>query len=183
MTNPRPPKRQRTSSAASLPESINNFTLLPISLPSPLPTVPSAVHILYLRRHEEPPKPPALTSTAPPRTIFVVNVPVDSTKETLRGLFASLGGRLEDVRFHGQEEGDEDVAEKLSFPEIWDRRLNPSGTTAHITFPTPEDVNKIFKTIVKERRNQAGAIREWGVGVSNPTSSLGLQRTFFLCKF
>ena len=104
MTNPRPPKRQRTSSATSLPESINSFTLLPISLPSPLPSVPSAVHVLYVRRHEEPPKPPAITSTEPSRTIFVVNIPVDSTKETLRGLFASLGGRLEDVRFHGQED-------------------------------------------------------------------------------
>lgn len=183
MTNLRPPKRQRTSSAASLPGSVNGFSLLPISLPSPLPTVPSAVHILYLRRHEEHPKPPAVTSTEPSRTIFVVNIPVDSTKETLRGLFASLGGRLEDVRFRGQEDGDADVSEKLLFPEVWDRPLNSSGATAHITFPKLEDVNKIFKTITKERRNQAGAIREWGVGVNNPTSSLGLQRTSFLYKF
>ena len=177
MTNLRHAKRQRTSSATLLPDSVNSFTLLPINLPSLLPSVPSAVHVLYLRRHEEPPQPSTITSPEPSRTIFVVNIPVDSTKEILRGLFASLGGRLEDVRFHGQEDEDSEGPEKLLFPEIWDRRLNSSGATAHITFPTPEDVNKILKTISKERRNQAGPIREWGVGVENPTSSLGLQRT------
>jgi Rrp7 RRM-like N-terminal domain len=177
MTKPRPPKRQKTSSSALLPESINNFTLLPITLPSSVPSVPSATHILYLRRHEQPPQPPALISTEPSRTIFVVNVPVDSTKEILRGLFASLGGRSENVEFHGQNNDEAIHTENLSLPEIWDRRLCPTGSTAHITFPTSDEVDKIFRTILKERRNQGGAIREWGVGVDNATSSLGLQRS------
>lgn len=176
MTNARPPKRQKiNSSASSLPESIHAFTLLPITLPSPLPSLPSAVHVLYIRRHEEPPEPPAITPIESPRTMFVVNVPIDSTKELLRGLFASLGGRLEDVRFYGQE-GTENP-ENLSLPDTWDRRLHASGATAHITFPTSEELDKIFKTISKERRKQSGGIREWGIGVENPTSSLGLQRT------
>jgi len=171
MTNARPAKRLKVSSS-SLPDSISKFTLLPITIPSHLPSVPSALHIIYLRRHEEPPRPPAITPAESPRTIFVVNVPVDSTKEILRGLFASLGGRLEEVRFHGEKDNND---ENLSLPDIWDRRLHPSGGTAHITFPTSEEVDKIFKTISKERRSCAGAIREWGVGVNNPTSSLGLQ--------
>lgn len=179
MTNARPPKRQKTSSKGpQLPELINGFTVLPIAFPSPLASVPAAVHILYIRRHEETPRPPAIPSSDPSRTIFIVNIPVDSTKELLRGLFASLGGRLEDVRFHGQDHKDP-VAEdgkELVFPDVWDRRLHSSGETARITFPTTEDVNKIFKTITKERRTQGGAIRQWGIGVTNPTSSLGLQR-------
>jgi len=178
MMNARPPKRQKTTfSSSSLPESVHSFALLPITLPSPLPTVPSAVHVLYIRRHEEPPQPPAITPTESPRTIFAVNIPIDSTKELLRGLFSSLGGRLEDVRFHGKE--DTDVSENIiSLPEVWDRKLHASGATAHITFPTSEEVDKIFKTISKERRKQAGGIREWGVGVQNPTSTVGLQRIF-----
>lgn len=178
MTNSRSPKRQKTSSASSLPESIHGYTLLPIKIPSPLPSVPSAVHVLYIRRHEESLRPPAVASPESSRMMFVVNVPVDSTKETLRGLFASLGGRLEDVRFHGQDDDDTEEPEKLIFPDVWDRRLIPSGGTAHITFPNSEDISKILKTISKERRNQSGAIREWGVGVDNSTSSLGLQRIF-----
>ena len=106
----------------------------------------------------------------------MVNVPVDSTKEILRGLFAGLGSRLEDVRFHKDNDDLEDI-EKLKLPDTWDRKLICTGGSVHITFPTEEDVNKIFKTISKERRNQIGPIREWGVGITNPTSSLGLQRT------
>jgi len=176
MTNARPPKRQKTnSSASSLPESIQSFTLLPITLPSSLPSLPSAVHVLYIRRHEEPPQPPAATPIESSRTIFAVNIPIDSTKELLRGLFASLGGRLEDVRFYGQNETE--APENISLPDTWDRKLHSSGATAHITFPTSEEVDKIFKTVSKERRKQSGGIREWGVGVENPTSSIGLQRT------
>ena len=175
MTNAPPQKRQKAaSSSSSLPESVHSFTLLPITLPSPLPSVLSAVHVLYIRRHEKPPQPPALA----PQTIFVVNIPIDSTKELLRGLFASLGGRLEDVRFHNKE--DVNVPEDLSLPNVWDRRLHVSGANAHITFHTTEEVDKIFKTISKERRKRSGAIREWGVGVQDTTSSLGLQRTLLL---
>jgi ribosomal RNA-processing protein 7 len=178
MTNPRPSKRQRTTSS-SLPETINGFTLLPITLPSPLPSVPPAIHSLYLRRNEETPRPPAVTSTDPSRTIFVVNIPIDSTKELLRGLFASFGGRLEDVRFHGQSE-DELVEENLSLPDVWDRRLRPSGGTAHITFPTSNDVDKVLKAISKELRHQTGPLREWGVGVEKSISALGLKRNHLL---
>ena len=170
MTNAHPAKRQKT---ASLPESISSFTLLPISLPSPLPSVPTTVHVVYLRRHEETPRPPAVVSESS-RTIFVVNIPVDSTKELLRGLFASLGGRLEEVRFHGD---DDDVVESTSsLPDVWDRRLCHSGGTVHMTFPDSSDVDKVFKSISKERKIQTGAIREWGVGVDSSTLSLGFKR-------
>src|SRR5271154_6130109 len=144
MTNPRPLKRKKksSSSTSSLPESINNFTLFPITLPSPIESVPSAVHVLYLRRHEESPRPPSIASPESSRTIFVVNVPVDSTKEILRGLFAGLGSRLEDVRFHKDNDDLEDI-EKLKLPDTWDRKLICTGGSVHITFPTEEDVNKI----------------------------------------
>src|SRR5271169_1228 len=94
MTNARPPKRQKTQQS-SLPDTIHSFLLFPISLSSPLDAPSPATHILYLRKHEEPPLPPALTSPSS-RTLFVVNVPVDSTKELLRGLFASFGPRPQD---------------------------------------------------------------------------------------
>lgn len=177
MTNSRPPKRQKTT-LASLPESINGFTVLPITLPSPILSLSSAVHCLYLRRQEETVRPPAVASSDPSRIIFVVNVPIDSTKELLRGLLASFGGRLEDVRFQGRND-EEPVEENLALPVVWDRRLCPSGGTAHITFPTSEDVDKVLKAISKERRRQAGPLREWGVGVENSTSSLGLNRIAF----
>ena len=179
MTNPRPPKRQRMlSSTAALPEMVNGFSVLPITIPSTIPSAPSAVHILYVRKHEEPVRQSALPTTDPSRILFVANIPIDSTKETLRGLFASLGGRLEQVRIHrqGEEDSEHREPDEFIFPNVWDKQLCPSGSTAHITFPNPEDVTKVLKTISKERRNHNGAIREWGVGVDLSSSSLGLQR-------
>lgn len=172
MANTKPSKRQKTS-ISSLPDLIQNFILLPINLPSPLPSVPTALHIIYLRKHEEPPQPPAVSSTQPSRTLFLVNIPVDSTKELLRGLFASLGSRPEEIRIHGQTENPRE--DDLPFP--WDRKLCPSGGTADVTFSSPKEVDTILKTISKERRNQTGPIREWGVGIDYPFSSLGFTRT------
>ena len=164
-----PPKRQKTL-ISSLPEAIQNFILLPVTLPSPIPSVPAATHIIYLRKHEEPPIPPVMTSD-PSRTLFLVNIPVTSTKETLRGLMASFGVRPDDIRIHGQSDFQED-----NFPLTWDRKLCPSRGTAHVSFPTPKDADKVLKTISKERRKQDGAIREWGIGVDYPFTSLGFSR-------
>jgi hypothetical protein len=72
------------------------------------------------------------------------------------------------------------MEENLTLPLVWDRRLCPSGGTVHITFPTSDDVDKVLKAISKERRRQVGPLREWGVGVENSTSSLGLNRIAFL---
>jgi hypothetical protein len=172
MTNAKPSKKQKLS-ISSLPDAIQNFLLLPITLPSPVSSVSSAIHIIYVRKHEEPPIPPAIASTEPSRTLFLVNIPVDSTKELLRGLFASLGARPEDIRIHGQT----DTQKEGDLPITWDRRLCPSGGTAHITFASAKDVDGLLKTIAKERLTQQGPIREWGVGLDYPFASLGFPRS------
>ena len=161
--------KSRKASSSTLPDSVKGFTLLPVKLSSSLPSVQPALHVLYLRRHEE--QAPSNDSS---RTIFLVNIPIDATKEIIRALFDSLGGRPEDISFHG-EDNDNSEHENFTLPQIWDRSLHSSGSTAHVRFPTSTDIDKIFKMISKERRNQGGAIREWGVGVDKTKSSLGLQ--------
>jgi hypothetical protein len=172
-------KHASLSSSLPLPATIHNFTLVPITLPSPLASVPATTHIVYLRRHEEPPTPPSLVSTKPSRTLFAVNVPVDSTKELLRGLFAALGARLEQVTFHSAGEDLRDQEGKLPCP--WDRRLCVTGETAHVTFPDAGDVDKVLRTIGKLRRKSdggagSGGIVTWGDGVTKP-AALGFQRS------
>ena len=171
-TDSRPRKRAKTLKSL-LPDAIHNFALLPVALPSPLPSTSPATHILYLRKHEEPPIPPAL-STGPSRTLFVVNIPVDSTKELLRGLFASLGPRPEEIRINsGAENETED-----SLPRTWARRLCETGASAHVTFTSPREVDLILKNVAKERQSGRAA-REWGIGVEYPTASLGFARRPF----
>lgn len=79
-----------------LPSEVSGYRIVPISLP-PLPTYPvSATHYLYLRPHE-----PKLPTPAAARSLFLVNVPFDSTEFHLKRLLSvQLGlpsGRIEEV--------------------------------------------------------------------------------------
>ncbi|KAI9817268.1 MAG: Ribosomal RNA-processing protein 7 [Pycnora praestabilis] len=82
------------------PLEISSYLILPLSLP-PLPSFPTpATHYLYLHIHE--PKLPTPSST---RSVFLVNVPFDSTEIYIRHLFANQlglgGGKVESVEFEG----------------------------------------------------------------------------------
>jgi ribosomal RNA-processing protein 7 len=85
---------------------IGDYTVLPLSLPptSSFPT--SATHTIYLRPHA-----PKIPTESDARSLFLVNVPVDSTPTHFKSVFSSLigAGRVEDVRFEHEK--------RLSAPE------------------------------------------------------------------
>ncbi|KAL9007072.1 MAG: hypothetical protein Q9188_000195 [Gyalolechia gomerana] len=99
-----------------IPLEISGYRILPISLP-PLPSYSaSATHYLYLRPHG--PKLPTQTAA---RSLFLVNVPIDSTETHIKSLFSiQLGlpqGRIEEVEFAGRKSKrgrKEDIAAKPS---------------------------------------------------------------------
>ncbi|GAB1313860.1 hypothetical protein MFIFM68171_04070 [Madurella fahalii] len=81
------------------PAIIGDFSVLPVSIP-PLPSFPrNVVHYLYVRRNA--PKIPTATDA---RSLFLTNVPVDSTEAHLRALFTSLvgTGRFESAIFEDE---------------------------------------------------------------------------------
>ncbi|KAL8683364.1 MAG: hypothetical protein Q9186_000626 [Xanthomendoza sp. 1 TL-2023] len=85
-----------------MPLEISGYRILSISLP-PLPSFPvSATHYLYLRPHE-----PKLPTPAAARSLFLVNVPFDSTeihiKHLLSTQLALSPGRIEEVQFEGSQ--------------------------------------------------------------------------------
>ncbi|KAK3685798.1 ribosomal RNA-processing protein 7-domain-containing protein [Podospora appendiculata] len=83
----------------SCPPTLGDFSVLPISIP-PLPSFPRAVvHYIYVRRNA-----PKIPTANDSRSLFLTNVPVDSTERHLRGLFAALvgTGRFEGVRFEDE---------------------------------------------------------------------------------
>ncbi|KAL8941185.1 MAG: hypothetical protein Q9211_001924 [Gyalolechia sp. 1 TL-2023] len=104
------------ASSDHIPFEICGYRILPISLP-PLPSYQvSTTHYLYLRPHE--PKLPTQTAA---RSLFLVNVPIDSTEIHIKSLFSiQLGlpqGRIEEVEFAGCKrklEREEDAATKPS---------------------------------------------------------------------
>ena len=79
-----------------LPVTIGDFSVLPVSIP-PLPSYPHpATHHIYVRRNA-----PKIPTENDSRSLFLTNVPVDSTELHLRGLFTALvgAGRFESATF------------------------------------------------------------------------------------
>ena len=77
-------------------DEIAGYTVLPVQLP-PTPAFPKpATHYLYLRPHE-----PRIPDPDSPRSLFLVNVPIDATELHVRHLFAKQlsAGRVEKVHF------------------------------------------------------------------------------------
>lgn len=84
---------------AVCPPTIGEFSVLPIAIPA-LPSFPrSVLHYLYVRRNA--PKIPTVNDS---RSLFLTNVPVDSTELHLRTLFSTLVGvgRFESVTFEDE---------------------------------------------------------------------------------
>jgi len=84
---------------APCPPTIGDFSVLPISIP-PIASFPrSVLHYLYVRRNA-----PKIPTTNDSRSLFLTNVPVDTTELHLRGLFATLVGvgRFESVTFEDE---------------------------------------------------------------------------------
>ncbi|MCJ1405474.1 Ribosomal RNA-processing protein 7, partial [Xylographa trunciseda] len=82
------------------PKKIADYFILPLSLPT-LPAIGTqAVHYLYLRPHE-----PKIPTPTTPRSLFLVNIPFDTTEAHIRHLCSKqLGlpsGRIEGVQFEG----------------------------------------------------------------------------------
>jgi ribosomal RNA-processing protein 7 len=80
----------------SIPKTIGDFSVLPLTIP-PLPSYPhTTTHYVYARRHA-----PNRPTPDDDRSLFVTNVPVDSTEPHFRAIIASLAGngRFESIRF------------------------------------------------------------------------------------
>lgn len=88
--------------ATSIPLQISDYRVLEIALP-PVAAYPTpATHYLYLRNHD-----PKLPTPLTPRSLFVVNLPIDATEAHIKHLFSSqLGlpsGRIVNVQFEGSK--------------------------------------------------------------------------------
>ena len=94
--------------------SIHGFHLLPVTFPA-LPSLPStATHFLYVAAHE-----PQIPTKTTPRSLFIVNVPIDATDHHIRHLLSSQldlpHGRIEEITFEkSKHRGNINTAESNS---------------------------------------------------------------------
>jgi ribosomal RNA-processing protein 7 len=174
---------------------IGEYTILPLAIP-PTPAYPKhTTHTLYLRPHA-----PKIPTENDKRSLFVVNVPIDSTAAYFRAIFASLigAGRVEDVTFErglrsvvpGREvavvgkagkkrkrdmESTEGNGDK-ELPQIWDRELRKSGSTAVVVLVDAKSVESALKAIRKlhksSKRDKDSPWPVWGEGIEGKKSEV-----------
>ncbi|KAG9726537.1 hypothetical protein KCU73_g12875, partial [Aureobasidium melanogenum] len=154
------------NSNSRVPASVNDYTILPLSIP-PTDSFPQATkHYLYLR-----PNAPKVATENTPRELFVVNLPIDATEAHLRFLFATHGNgaRVERVELEGtrtgkkltapvtsksgkkRKRGGDGAAESkmVELPETWDRRVGRSGNTCVVVFVDASAAEMALKEVKK----------------------------------
>jgi ribosomal RNA-processing protein 7 len=180
---------------------IGDYTVLPLSIPPTTAYPTAATHTLYLRPHS-----PKIPTESDARSLFVVNVPVDSTPAHFKAMFTSLigAGRVEDVRFEHEKRNAssqapsqalEVVSKKeknkkrkrgeggpveidTSLPQIWDRELRRSGSTAVVVLVDEKSVESTLKAVRKLHKSKPKDEKwpVWGQGAEGKVPALGSAR-------
>ncbi|KAI4752731.1 hypothetical protein E4T52_15045 [Aureobasidium sp. EXF-3400] len=175
--------------SSRVPASVNDYTVLPLSIP-PTSSFPVATkHYLYLR-----PNAPKIATDNTPRELFVVNLPIDATEAHLRALFASHGGgaRVDRVEFEGartgkkvtapvtsksgkkRKRGAEGEAKAVELPEMWDRSVGRSGNTCVVVFVDAAAAELGLKEVKKAVKSAKEIV--WGNEVGEKVPALGAAR-------
>lgn len=181
------------------PQEMNGdgFAVLPVQLP-PLPSFPStAIHEIRVRRNA--PKFPTANDS---RSLFLKNVPADSTESHFRAIFSDLvgPGRFESIAFENDdaaalaidpaqavkvtgyakkrkradvEEEERREEEAAQLPQIWTRKLRRSSSTATVLLADEKSVQVVLKAIVKLQKSKKYPV--WGNNLADDVPALGAQ--------
>lgn len=177
---------------------VAGYTTLPLQLPGTAAFPKPATHYLYLRPHE-----PRIPDPDSSRSLFLVNVPIDTTEAHLRHLFGTQlsAGRVESVSFEDVPVKKHSVAattetnvahrnkkrkrvtaddlqsqlDDISLPSTWDRQLQKSGAHAIVIFADKPSMESSLKAAAKAARK--GTTIVWGESIpTDRAPALGLQR-------
>ncbi|KAK4944835.1 hypothetical protein LTR10_015754 [Elasticomyces elasticus] len=169
------------------PREVGGFVALPVRLPSTDAFPTEALHFLYLKPHD-----PKLPDEDAPRSLFLVNIPISTTIQSLKDLLTAQleGGHIDKVHFSEDVAGKSAqgkpsrkrkrmTAEELevgldeySLPNPFDSEIHQSGSTAVVVFVDKPSMELAFKAA--RRVAKSGKPLEWGHGAARPR--LGLTR-------
>ncbi|KAI2623734.1 ribosomal RNA-processing protein 7-domain-containing protein [Xylaria nigripes] len=175
-----------------------DFSILPISIP-PLPSYPvHATHYVYLRRNT-----PKIATPNDSRSLYLTNVPTDSTEAHFRSLFSILvgAGRFESIVFKQDKKRvkvshEPAQAERLSkhhkkrkredeelqnrkeetaaeLPDTWTRELHSSGSSAVALLADEKSVEIVLKAVKKLMKTKKYPV--WGEGIKTSVPVFGAQ--------
>lgn len=170
----------------------DNYTVLPIAIPSTPAYNVTTTHHIYLRQHA-----PKIPTENDSRSLFATNLPIDSTDAHIRSVFASLTGvgRVEGVRFDGEKEEvdaqkqiepisqskkrkrENNVEIDTSLPQGWDRQLLIKGRTAVVLLVDEKSVESVLKAVRKTcKSGKESKYPIWGAGTEGKVPALGSAR-------
>ncbi|KAJ3576796.1 hypothetical protein NPX13_g3582 [Xylaria arbuscula] len=178
--------------------SSEDFSTLPVSIP-PLPSYPvNATHYIYLRRNA-----PKIATPDDSRSLYLANVPTDSTEAHFRALFSSLvgAGRFESIAFEHDRKStkishEPAQAERLArhhkkrkredeelqhqkeeaaaeLPDTWPRELHRSGSSAIIVLADEKSVDLVLRAVNKLKKTKKYPV--WGDAVKDGVPAFGAQ--------
>ncbi|PGH16953.1 hypothetical protein AJ80_05021 [Polytolypa hystricis UAMH7299] len=180
------------------PLKIADYSVLPLELP-PAPSFPEpATHYLYLQPHE-----PRIPDPDSSRSLFVVDVPINTTETHFRHLFGTQlsAGRVQRVEFHvaptkksnlpvpfqGKPSANKSLKRKrvtsedlqigldtVELPRTWDRELQRSGSHAVVVFVDRPSMEASLKAAQKAAKNRVNIV--WGDGLKDKLPPLGSRR-------
>ena len=181
---------------APLDTSSDEFAILHIRMPSTAAFPFEAIHEVRIRRNA--PKNPTENDS---RSLFLKNVPADSTAPHFRAVFADLvgAGRFEGIVFEDEaksalavdpaqalkltgfakkrKRGDIEIEERVKeeeasrLPEIWTRRIHRSSSTAVVLLADEKSVQLVLKAISKIQKTKKYPV--WGEGLADEVSIMG----------
>ena len=177
--------------------SVGEYSILPINNPSTPAFPKETVHSIYVRQHA-----PKIPTPSDSRSLFLVNVPIDSTEQHIRAIFTSLlgAGRFEKVTFESerdtnpvintlpgvnvvahkgkkrkQDDANEERGDISALPQVWGRSIKRSGSTAVAVLADEKSVELALKAIKKAVKT--GDYPVWGAGVKErKVAALGSAR-------
>lgn len=157
----------------------DQFVVLPIAM-QPCPSFPeAALHEVRIRRNA-----PKIAAANDSRSLFLKNIPVDSTEEHFRAVFTQLvgAGRFEGITFEDESgavhsydpaqavkintiakkrkrddiemEEQRKEQEGIRLPEIWTRRVLRSSSTAVVLLADEKSVQLVLKAIAKANKSK-----------------------------
>lgn len=189
---------QTSSAMAPLEESGDQFSVLPVKILATSSYPETAIHEIRIRKNA-----PKIPTANDSRSLFLKNIPADSTEPHFRSIFAQLvgAGRFETITFENEsrttlvvdpeqatkvagfakkrKRGDVEAEERereeeaAQLPQIWLRRVQRSSSTAVVLLADEKSVQLVLKAISKLQKNKK--YPTWGNGLSDDVPDLGSE--------
>lgn len=181
---------------APLETASNEFAILPIRMPTVASYPHSAIHEVRVRRNA-----PKIPTANDSRSLFLKNIPADSTEPHFRAVFTDLvgAGRFETIAFDDEstralavdpaqatkisgyakkrKRGDVELEERereeelARLPETWTRRLQQSSSTAIVLLADEKSVQLVLKALSKVQKSKKFPV--WGENLASAVPTLG----------